>query len=81
MEVNDFGMPKWGSWESLYFDSLKLSNIKNNVAFMNLMLCASKGNSYNQHSLKNCFSTHSNKILEALSPKAIIFSVSVILYY
>ena len=74
MHTNEVGMPKWGAWEKLYFDSLKLKKTKDSIAFMNMMLCASKGNTYNKHSLDLCFSSQSSKLLTYLSPDILIFS-------
>ena len=74
MLTNKVGMPKWGAWEKLYFESLGLDRKKNDIAFMNMMLCASKGNAYNPKSLDLCFSLQSRKLLSLLSPDVLIFS-------
>ena len=74
METNKNGMPKWGAWDDLYFKSLGLSDKKDSVAFMNMMLCASKANTYTTNSLDLCFSERSNKLLSLLSPEILIFS-------
>jgi hypothetical protein len=74
MQTNENGMPKWGAWEDLYFGSLGLREKRHSTAFMNMMLCASKGNNYNTNSLDLCFSEHSSKLLKLLSPDILIFS-------
>ena len=74
METNKNGMPKWGAWDDLYLKSLGLSTKKDSVAFMNMMLCASKGNTYTTNSMNLCFSEKSNKLLSLLSPDVLIFS-------
>ena len=74
MNTNEVGMPKWGAWEKLYFDSLRMRDRIDSIAFMNMMLCASKGNKYNKHSLDLCFSSQSKKLLKLLSPDILIFS-------
>ena len=74
MSVNSSGMPKWGNWEQLYFRDLGLKEIKNEIAFMNFMLCASKNNIYCQSSLQNCFFEKSGELLELLNPNIVIFS-------
>ena len=74
METNKNGMPKWGAWDDLYLKSLGLSTKKDSVAFMNMMLCASKGNTYTTNSMDLCFSEKSNKLLSLLSPDVLIFS-------
>ena len=74
METNKNGMPKWGAWDDLYFNSLGLRDKSNSIAFMNMMLCASKGNTYTTNSLDLCFSERSSKLLSLLSPEILIFS-------
>jgi hypothetical protein len=74
MYTNEVGMPKWGAWVNLYFESLGLVEKKDEVAFMNMMLCASKGNAYNKKSLDLCFSSQSSHVLRMLSPDILIFS-------
>lgn len=74
METNKNGMSKWGAWDDLYLQSLGLSKKKDSVAFMNMMLCASKGNAYTTNSLDMCFSEQSNKLLRLLSPDVLILS-------
>jgi len=74
MYTNEVGMPKWGAWVNLYFESLGLVEKKDEVAFMNMMLCASKGNAYNKKSLDLCFSSQSSNLLKMLSPDILIFS-------
>lgn len=74
MYTNEVGMPKWGAWVNLYFESLGLVEKKDEVAFMNMMLCASKGNAYNKKSLDLCFSSQSSNLLKMLSPDVLIFS-------
>ena len=74
MDTNKNGMPKWGAWDDLYLKTLGLNKRKDSVAFMNMMLCASKGNSYTTNSLDLCFSEQSNKLLSLLSPDILIFS-------
>ena len=46
------------------------------LAFLNLALCATKGNEYPAWILNTCLSSHTGKLLEALSPDIVLLSGS-----
>lgn len=79
MKTNEKGMPTWDNWKLYYLNSLGLEKRIDDVSFMNMMLCASRGNSYSDQSLQLCFSTQSNKLLQLLSPDILIFSGGMVL--